>query len=176
MLKVHHYKIKKDGDWGSWAEIMIREDGFFAAISGYGNYSYHWGNAGTKDIREFFLRCERDWDYFAKKLNPNMVIDDEKSFENIKELIKADTLYDKFNCSKEKALRYVNEFVSFKDFLYDYDIKDYFEYVPYEYCVMTFDSNVVDFVKKILPELSQMIKLELENENQLTSEKDETKV
>ena len=84
-LKVWQYtlpSIKGEG----WAYIMIREDGFFAAVSDWGNYAHGWWNHGCKDVREFFLRMDRDCGYFASKFEDGRTqrIDAEKSTEALR--------------------------------------------------------------------------------------------
>ena len=61
-----YYLPNKSGE--GWAEIVIGSNGFFAAVSDYGNYAFAWRHHGETDVRKFFLRAERDWDYFARKL------------------------------------------------------------------------------------------------------------
>lgn len=51
-----------------WAEIVIGSNGFFAAVSDFGDYAHAWRNHGEDDFRKFLLNAPRNWDYFARKL------------------------------------------------------------------------------------------------------------
>jgi hypothetical protein len=51
----------------SWlAEVVLVENGMFAAVSDYGNFAYYWTGMGSKEIREFVLQLEIG--YFADKM------------------------------------------------------------------------------------------------------------
>lgn len=41
-----------------WAVIVLGSDGFFAAVSDYGNYAFRWPYHGTPDFRLFFMRVD----------------------------------------------------------------------------------------------------------------------
>ena len=66
LRRYHFSSIQGEG----WATFVIGSDGYFSAVSDYGNYSYYWPHHGCTDFRQFLVRAPRDWDYFAKKLNP----------------------------------------------------------------------------------------------------------
>lgn len=51
------------------AEIVLGSNGFFAAVSDFGNYAFRWPAHGCADFRQFFLSAPRDWTYFASKLS-----------------------------------------------------------------------------------------------------------
>ena len=54
----------KNGNW--LGQVVITSDGFFAAVTEYGNFSYSWPSTGRKDFREFLLGL--DPDYFGGKM------------------------------------------------------------------------------------------------------------
>ena len=54
-----------------WATIIVGSDGFFAAVSDYGNYAFRWGSPGVDDFRKFLLLAEQSPDYFISKLSPH---------------------------------------------------------------------------------------------------------
>lgn len=66
-VKLWRYYLPSENGEG-WAEIVIGSNGFFAAVSDYGDYAYAWRHHGCDDVRKFFVRAARDWDYFARKL------------------------------------------------------------------------------------------------------------
>lgn len=162
MKKVWHYSIP-GGSLGDWAEILIREDGFFSTVGGYGNYSYMWNSTGEDDVRKFFLRL--DWHYFAKKLNPRRVIDDEASLKNLKEIIESDE--DLEPEDKEDRLSHLSQFNSWEDFLRDPETDGTFDgETPWECGVTTLESDVTNFAKIVLPQLAKLIEAELHQEAQ----------
>jgi hypothetical protein len=71
--KLRWYYLPSVGPWiDGWAMIVLGDNGYFSAVSDYGNYAYFWSCHGKKDFREFFLRGggDGDWDYFLRKLCP----------------------------------------------------------------------------------------------------------
>lgn len=52
-----------------WAVFVLGSDGFFSAVSDFGNYAYLWRAHGCADFRQFLLGAARDWSYFANKLS-----------------------------------------------------------------------------------------------------------
>lgn len=169
--KVWQYKIPNTNREG-WASIMLREDGFFAAVSDYGNYAYYWGCTGCEDVREFFLGAHRDWDYFAGKFNPRKTIDDEKSFENLKrhlleeqqELKESDELCVEEHLAEiDEKLQHLETFSDWDSFLHDDGTPELFE-EPWEWGVLAYDPDVVSFAKKVMPRLEQLIRAELARE------------
>lgn len=85
-VKLFRYYLKSEKGEG-WALIVLSNDGYFSAVSDYGNYSFWWSHHGMPDFRLFLLRAERDWDYFAGKLSHGKVYDGEKTYENVKRYI-----------------------------------------------------------------------------------------
>ena len=66
-----------------WAIFVLGSDGYFSAISDFGNYAYFWRAPGTEDFREFFLRVEWESDYFIQKLSPGPEYDGEETMKEI---------------------------------------------------------------------------------------------
>lgn len=65
---IREYKLKDDQ--GRWlAQVVITDDGFFAAVSEYGNFAYAWRSFGD-DFRKFLLTI--DGSYFADKMQTGM--------------------------------------------------------------------------------------------------------
>lgn len=51
------------------AQVLITEDGMFAAVSEYGNFSYSWRNTNM-EFRQFLLSIDEG--YFADKMQTGM--------------------------------------------------------------------------------------------------------
>lgn len=86
-VKLWRYYLPNEKGEG-WAIIVIGEDGFFSAVSDYGSYGYFWSHHGCKDVRQFFLRAARDWDYFLNKLAPKpWAFDGAETYKALRELI-----------------------------------------------------------------------------------------
>lgn len=67
-----------------WAIFVLGSDGYFSAVSDFGNYAFLWRAHGCSDFREFLLRAERDSDYFIGKLSPGEVYDGDETMKEIK--------------------------------------------------------------------------------------------
>jgi len=87
-VKLWRYWLPNQNHQG-WAEIVICSTGFFGVVSDFGNYSYLWTHHGYDDVRKFFLRAERDWDYFARKLGGEhaTVYDGQRTARGIRDFI-----------------------------------------------------------------------------------------
>jgi hypothetical protein len=66
-VKLYYYYLPNQKHEG-WAEIVVGSNGFFAAVSDYGNYAFAWRHHGCDDFRKFLLRAPSEWSYFASKL------------------------------------------------------------------------------------------------------------
>src|ERR1051325_1923082 len=84
-MKTWNYRLPNDKPGEGWAHIILTENGVFTAVSDWGNYTHWWNHTGTKDFREFFLSAERDWQYFAHKLRPEKILNEEASFKRARE-------------------------------------------------------------------------------------------
>lgn len=59
--KLWFYRLRAtDGKDFEWAEVVIGSNGFFAAVSDYGNYSFRWTHFGD-DFRQFVLGIGPDY-------------------------------------------------------------------------------------------------------------------
>lgn len=166
-MKVWHYKFASTGSGEGWAHIMIREDGFFATVSDYGNYAYWWTSTGKSDIREFFLRADVEWDYFAGKLGPKKELDVEGSFEAVLQDIANELHAGRIDVSEAaEQTKHVKMFQDDED--WEGFIRDdaTFEYLdePFRFGRMRRDPDVDAYAKKILPRLVVAIKAELQSE------------
>lgn len=88
--KLYWYYLPGNESWGGgYAMIVIGENGYFSAVSDYGNYAYYWSHPGVKDFREFF-RGEDQWHYMLTKLCPKpWPYDGEETVKRIRERILA---------------------------------------------------------------------------------------
>jgi hypothetical protein len=71
-VKLYRYYLPSE-KYEGWAEIVVGSNGFFAAVSDYGNYAFRWTHFGEGDFREFLLRLGGD--YVRSKLDPSRVLD-----------------------------------------------------------------------------------------------------
>jgi len=166
-LKVWHYKIQSTKAGEGWAHVMIREDGFFATVSDYGNYAYWWTSTGKKDVREFFLRAERDWDYFARKLRPERQINKEGSFNAVLlDILKERSHGELSKAEARERYNHVKEYSGDDDwegFLRDDDTHKFWE-EPWNFGVSELSPDVVNYAQKILPKVAKLIEAELQAE------------
>lgn len=44
-----------------WGTFILRSDGYFSAVTDFGNFAYRWIHHGHEDFRSFWL--ENRWDY-----------------------------------------------------------------------------------------------------------------
>lgn len=95
--KLRWYYLPAVGAWGDgYAMIVLGDNGYFSAISDYGNYAYFWSHHGKKDFREFFSDRDEDWSYMLSKLCPKpWPYDGAESVKSIKERI--------LSCRRERA-------------------------------------------------------------------------
>jgi hypothetical protein len=162
--KVWQYKLPSVKGEG-WALILLREDGFFAAVSDYGNYAHFWSAHGCDDFRKFFLRIEPD--YICGKLG-SRTLDSEASFENLKAHIEEQKKEGRLSAREaQQRLEHISGFSNsaWEEFLYDSDTQELFE-MAYEYSVRTYPSDVTAFAKTIVcKRLREAIQKELEEES-----------
>ncbi len=148
------------------AHIMLREDGFFAAVSDYGNYAYLWTHHGHKDFREFFLRT--DWHYVAKKLGPEEKLDPAASFARIKRYVCE--MRHEHEYTKEQARARWEQIERFSGdeaweaFLYSGTTHELFD-EPWQFGVMRMSAQVEAFARQIVcNRLQKAIEAELQSE------------
>lgn len=164
-VKLHRYKLSSE-KYGGWAIIVIGSDGFFSAVSDYGNYAYLWSSIGTKDAREFFIDAHERWTYFASKLSSRTEYDADATLKAVKTHI----LSDRRNggLSKEEA-REEWDLLSDCNYLEnDYFFNRWIEGTRYgdawEFRVDRYPCDVESFCTITLKRLSDVIKKELGKE------------
>ena len=165
-MKTWHYQFPSHNLEG-WALIILREDGFFAAVSDYGNYAYLWRSRGSADIREFFLNAASEWNYFARKLKPDTRVNAWESFKNVRREILKNRRglgWDRDQARNVwEGLDEYEECGDWEGFLRDSEVSSFFD-EPWELAHMELCGDVVNFCKKVLPRLAEQIKVELEHE------------
>jgi len=70
-----------------WAILFLDNEGCFAVLSDWGDWSYRWNTRGVaeKDMRHFIVTCDNG--YLRGKLNPVQEFDAEKTLVAVKEYI-----------------------------------------------------------------------------------------
>jgi hypothetical protein len=68
-----------------WGTIVLGADGFFAAVTDYGNYAYRWCHTGEPDFRRFVLKIGGD--YLLGKISRDDEYDGEATAKGIRSLI-----------------------------------------------------------------------------------------
>lgn len=164
--KIWQYELRGIPNRGEWATIFIREDGIFTAVSSFGNYGYFWGNTGCNDVREFFLRCGRDTDYFLKKLSPKQEINADKSIDALKLEVRRMRREKEIDEAQAREL-----YDTIEDYSDDWEgiirssVMSVIEYDTLaDLTVMENNYNAVAFCEHILPALAGAIRLQLESE------------
>jgi hypothetical protein len=162
-LKVWQYalpSIKGEG----WAHVMIREDGFFAAVSDWGNFAFIWGSTGETDDRLFFLRMERDWDYFARKFESGRRehVDSDKSVDAVKRAllrVRRDREMSREHAAEdwEKLQQHSDDWEGIIRECWNFDSE------PWRFAILE-TSDAVWFCQKIGPRLVKAIQEQLDSE------------
>lgn len=164
-MKVWNYNLPSTEAREGWAYIVIREDGFFATVSDFGDYAYLWSHHGCDDARKFFIRD--NWEYIARKLKPEEHIHAEKSFNAVFRDIIEDRRDGRL--SKEAArerwehVKYYTGDDDWEGFIRDDATHGYFD-EPWCFAVAELDPMVVRFAKETMPRLAELIRAELKRE------------
>lgn len=133
-----------------WAEIILREDGFFAAVSDYGNYSNLWSSHGCDDFRKFFFRV--DVDYIVRKLCPKMQVNSKSSFDAIRLYVQEER---RRNRMTKKEAQEIWEHLSkfhvrdWELFMADEDTALFFP-EPFHFQKMEYNTDAVMFVERVV--------------------------
>ncbi len=160
-MKTWHYFFPNDKPGEGWAHIFITDSGMFSAVSDWGNYANWWSHPGTKDFREFFLSAERDWEYFARKLRPEKILDEEASFKNIKgEILRQRRTKDLTKEQAENAWAALSYHDSWAAYLESSECTDAFD-EAWDFSVQRLHQDVVSFCKRVLPRLAETVAAEL---------------
>jgi hypothetical protein len=160
-MKTWHYSLPNDRPGEGWAKITISENGMFSAVSDWGNYAFLWTHTGYKDVREFFLSAERDWQYFANKLRPEKILNEEASFKQVREEIlrqrRTKDLTTKQARDAWDALSYYDTWTAY---LESSECTQAFD-EAWSYSVYNLHPDVVGFCKRVLPRLAERLAAEL---------------
>lgn len=164
--KLWQYEIRGVPHPGEWATIFIREDGIFTAVSSYGSYGYFWCNTGRGDVREFFLRCGRDTDYFLKKLSPRREVNTDKSIDALKaEVVRMRRAEEICAAQAREIFDTIDEYGDDWEGIIRSSAASVIGYdVISDVTVVESDPNAFAFCEYILPALAGVIKLQLESE------------
>jgi hypothetical protein len=80
------YELPSIDGLEGWATIVLGADGFFAAVTDYGNYAYRWCHTGDDDFRNFVVSISGD--YLLGKVSRDDVYDGETTARDIKRRIR----------------------------------------------------------------------------------------
>lgn len=82
---VYQYRLRKPK--GTWlADVILRSDGYFSAVSNCGGYAFRWGSPGM-EFRAFVADLEDDADYLCGKLGRRTWWDGAATLTGIREYI-----------------------------------------------------------------------------------------
>lgn len=155
---LHRYYLPNEKHEG-WAIIVIGDDGFFSAVSDYGNYAFRWTAFG-KSFKDFLIDAHKGWDYFASKLS-STEYSSRKTYQAIKEHIleyrkngtigreEAREEWDLLHDSND--VRDGNE-LDFSNWVQETKIEDAWEFYATDY-----PSDVKNFTQKTLKRLSDVL-------------------
>lgn len=169
-VKLRRYYLPNDPDDShqGWAIIVIGSDGFFSAVSDYGNYAFRWSHPGTKDFRQFLLRAEQSWDYFCGKLG-TQEYNGQATCDSVKRRILAERKegrLTKEEARKEWDLLSSNEWlesdVNYNDWARETELSD-----AWEHHAETYPIHLEMFVKKTMTRLARVLEAELSKEGLL---------
>lgn len=156
-----------------WAHIVLGSDGYFSAVSDYGNYAYLWNHHGCVDFREFLADPKVDVHYFGKKLAPNSDrFSEERTVRYVREriidlrkqkLIGRETARTEWEIIDEH-LRSNGQVLGLHDWMEDTELGKWLEI--YDISQSEPDPEVVAFCSRILPRLAELLRAELAAERQ----------
>ena len=88
---IWRYDLPDEDSWGGWALLVLSADGFFAAVSDYGNYAFRWTQFGPQDFRRFIAQVNPDYVY-SKLSHTKDVVDSAMTASRIRGEIESLTL------------------------------------------------------------------------------------
>jgi hypothetical protein len=151
--------------------IIVCDDGFFAAVSDYGNYAYRWTHHGCDDFRKFFLKCNPE--YLQGKL-AEKELSVEKSFRQVKDELLETRRYavrkqPPFTLGERtrarecwEHIKYYEAYNDWDGFVRDSDTYKYFD-EPWQFAVGEYPSDIREFTETtICKRLRALIQAELE--------------
>jgi hypothetical protein len=149
---------------GQWlGRVVIMDDGYFSAVSEYGNYAFWWGAAG--DCFRRFL-CQIDPDYLCNKLGSREYdgAETEKAIKrHIRELRRRLTL-SRDEARDEMAILERHEDLlesldGFHEWIRESKLEDTYELARHDFPV-----SLKAFSERLLPALKAMLRAEIEAE------------
>lgn len=152
-----------------WAIVVLGSDGYFSAVSDYGNYAYIWSAHGCADFREFAADLEKDPHYAVGKLWPHPhEYDGEATFKNAKRMIKKRAREDvSFDSESERWTLVdhdeLNTEFNFHDWLNETDLPSH---DAYECRAERPNPQALAFCEKILPRLAEVLRAEMAKEKE----------
>lgn len=162
-MKIWRYDLPNVDRCG-WAIVVICEDGYFSAVTDYGNYAYKWSSFGDC-FRTFLVGLENGQRYISGKIS-RKEYNGEATCKDIKECIlemRRNGSFTEEEARKEWQLIAENNGleteVDFTRFYDSTEIDDVNELYGESY-----NNDAIAFVKEILPRLVKTIRTELESE------------
>jgi hypothetical protein len=153
--------IKLEG----WAIVVIGSDGYFSAVSDWGNYSFRWSNTGCPDFRDFVLGAVVDPGYWINKLGGPDVYDGESTLEKVKEYLADPKNFESEEERQEELelLEAEGEGLSRTHDLYHWQRVTKIQEPWFFHCTMN-DPHASAFVRKGMPRICALIQAELDAE------------
>lgn len=152
--------IKAEG----WAIIMLTSDGFFAAVSDFGNYAFRWTSWGwtswgPRDFREFMLGIGDD--YLLSKI-ASQVYDGAATESAIRRDILSERR--KRNMDRERA-REEWDLLDVHDLSHEFGFYEWagetsFDDAP-SYACHRYDGDARSFAEKTMPRLREAIRAQM---------------
>lgn len=165
--------------WEGWAIIILGSDGYFSAVSDFGNYAYRWTAHGCRDFREFILGIGVD--YLVSKISPGTEYSGECTHQRIVEEIirrrREGSAYG--NARRPRGLFGKSEAREEYELLRDSDVQggsilEFAEWMKetrlndqgeaYELAVYRSDPQAVAFCEKVIPRLQELIRREIRSQ------------
>lgn len=163
MTWLRRYNLPSERGEG-WAIIVLGSDGFFAAVSDFGNYAFRWGCPGVADFRKFMLDPEPS--YMLSKLSRRDVWDGEATARGVRQHIikmRREGDMDAARAREEFDLVKQHEGLDSREafalWYQETDIAD-----AHEFAVVSYPGDAHAFVTKTLVRLAAVLRAELEAE------------
>lgn len=143
-----------------WGEFVIGSNGFFAAVSDYGNYAFRWRNIAVGlEVRRFVIQLEPD--YLLSKIARRDEFDVEGTVQNIKGQIceerrRKDLTKEDARETWDAADRITNSHeasIWYDDYASTVDVEGTY--------TQRYSLDSQDFAHKLFPRLKELIRREL---------------
>ncbi len=159
-IKLWRYVVRSQKGLGGWGIFLLDSSGFFATVSDFGNYAYHWNAHGREDFREFL--CELDDDYLCSKLKPQKVLYERESVQAIREHLRQSAEDGSFTedeaCEEQELLEELEHSDDFQEWQKNTRIS-----LPSELLVYGYSHDVRGFAKQVYPRFVQLLREDLEH-------------